>query len=123
MPPPELPAQEALKGRVGLVHKGATPLRAEALSLKEVSRLVVVENVALSIIGGRAARSLVPVAMMSLESKHLLKLLINPKCKLSLSPECGAALYGEGLVSVHKGFTDGKTHSGGALEMDTHKGA
>lgn len=65
VPPPELPAEEALQGRVGLVHEGTAALRAEALGLQEVTRLVIVEDVALSIIRGRAARSLVPV-MMSL---------------------------------------------------------
>ena len=40
-----------------------------------------------------------------------------------VSPECGAALYREGLVGIHEGFTDGETHTGRALEMDTHKGA
>ena len=63
--PPELPAQESLQGGIGLVHEGAASLRAETLRLQEVTRLVIVEDVALSIVSSRAARSLVPV-MISL---------------------------------------------------------
>ena len=63
VPPPELPAEEPLQGGVGLVHEGATALRAEALGLKEVTRLVVVEDVTLSIVRGGAAGSLVPAMM------------------------------------------------------------
>lgn len=63
VPPPELPAEETLQGGVGLVHEGAAALRAEALGLKEVAGLVVVEDVTLSIVRGGAAGSLVPEMM------------------------------------------------------------
>ena len=63
VPPPELPAEETLQGGVGLVYEGAAALRAKALGLQEVTRLVVVENVTLSIVRGGAAGSLVPAMM------------------------------------------------------------
>ena len=129
VPPPELPAEEALQGGVGLVHEGAAALRAEVLGLQEVAGLVIIEDVALSIVRGGAAGSLVPAMMdVRLYFKLYFQFVTSSKASPSkslplLSPECGAALYGERLVSVHERFTDGETHTRRALEMDTHKGA
>ena len=58
--PPQLPGEETLEGGVGLVHQGASSLAAERVGLLEVPGLVVVENVTFPVVGGRAARPLVP---------------------------------------------------------------
>ena len=58
--PPEFPGEETLEGGVGLVHQRPSSLAAEALGLLEVPGLVVVENVTFPVVGGRAARPLVP---------------------------------------------------------------
>ena len=58
----------------------------------KVRGLLVVEDVALSVVGGGAAGRLVP--------------------------EGGAALDGQGLVRVHEGLADGEGHPGWACNQD-----
>ena len=55
----ELPAEKALKGRGDLIDQRAAPLLAESLRLEEVHLLVVVEDVAVAVVGGGAAQRLV----------------------------------------------------------------
>ena len=57
---PELPGEESLQSRIGLVHEGAAARVAELQRALEVGRLLVVEDVALPVVSGSAARWLVP---------------------------------------------------------------
>ena len=59
MSPPELPAEEALQRRVGLVDQRTAAGLTELLRLRETLWLLVVERVTLAVVGGRAARRLV----------------------------------------------------------------
>ena len=95
--PPELPGEKSLQGRIGLIHQRAAPILAEVKRLLEVLGLLPVEYVALAIVGGCAARFLVP--------------------------EGGTALDRECLVSVDKGLTDGKGDTRRALEVNRDEGA
>lgn len=74
MSAPQFPADEALKGGVALVDEGAASALAQSQSVTERLRLPVVENVALAVVGGRAAGRLVaelgtPFNRQSLEKK------------------------------------------------------
>jgi len=70
-----------LQGRVGFVHQRTSSVLTKVERFLEGSRLVVVEDVALPVVRGRAAWFLVS--------------------------EGGAPLDRQGLVSVHESFTDG----------------
>jgi hypothetical protein len=74
---PQFPTDESLQSRVALVNKGATPAFAKGISLPEGLRLPVVENVAFSVVGGRAAGWLIaelgtPFNRQSLETNKSL---------------------------------------------------
>ncbi len=97
MPTPELPRKEALEGRVRLVHERAAPGIAEVQRTLEVGRLLVVEDVALAVVGRGAAGGLVS--------------------------ERGAPLDRQCLVGVDEGLADGQRHPRGPLEVDRDEGA
>ncbi len=59
VPSVQFPAEEALKGRGDLIDQRAAPLLAEGLRLEEVHLLVIVEDVAVAVVGGGAAQWLV----------------------------------------------------------------
>lgn len=82
MPTIEFPAEETLERRRRLVHEGAAADLAEALRVVERHRLVVVEDVALAVVRGRAAQRLVP--------------------------ERGTLFDGQGVVCVHECLADGQ---------------
>ena len=71
MTPPELPAEEPLQRRVGLVDEGAAAALTELLCVGEALRLLVVEGVALAVVGGRAARRLVAELRTPLDRQSL----------------------------------------------------
>ena len=58
MPSPELPAEEALQRRAGLRDQRPLPGRAELLGEPETARLLVIEGVAASVIGGAGSERL-----------------------------------------------------------------
>lgn len=97
MSPPELPADKPLECGVALVHQGAPAAPAERQRLPELERLPVVEDVALPVVGGRAAGRLVP--------------------------ELRAPLDGQRLVGVHEGLADGQLAGARRLEVHAHEGA
>ena len=65
--PPKLPGEESLQSRIGLVHEGAAARVAELEGALEVGRLLVVEDVALAVVGSSAARRLVPECWATLD--------------------------------------------------------
>lgn len=71
MSAPQLPAEEALQGWVGLVDQRPTAAATELEGAVEVAGLLVVEDVALAVVGGRAARRLVPERWASLDRQRL----------------------------------------------------
>lgn len=71
MSAPKFPAKEALQGRVGLVHQGSSSASAELEGVIEVCGLLVVEDVALAVVSGSAARRLVAEGRAPLDGKCL----------------------------------------------------
>lgn len=71
MPAPEFPAEESLQGGVGLVHQRPSAASAELEGVVEVLGLLVVEDVALAVVGGGAARGLVAEGGAPLDGKRL----------------------------------------------------
>lgn len=60
MSPPELPRDETLQSRIALVHQRTAPIVAEGPRLFEYHLAILVEDVALSVVGGRRSWRLVP---------------------------------------------------------------
>jgi hypothetical protein len=92
MPTPHLPTQEALKGGIAVIHKGSSTTGTELTGLFKPKGLLTVEDVAFTVVGRSAAWGLVS--------------------------KLWAALNGQGLVCIYKGFTDGKGVPGGTFELD-----
>lgn len=69
--PPELPAHESLKGGIRLVDEGSSASLAELTGFVEVERLVVVEQVALAVVGGAAPGLLIPELRAALDGQSL----------------------------------------------------
>ena len=86
MPPPQLPRQEPLQGGVGLIDEGPPARLAKVQRPLEVVGLLVVEDVALAVVGGGAAGRLVA--------------------------ERGATLDGQSLVGVDESLADGEGDAG-----------
>jgi len=72
VPAPEFPADESLQGRIRLVDKGPTARFTELTGFVKVERLVIVEEVALAVIRGAAARHLVTELRTPLDGQRLL---------------------------------------------------
>ena len=71
MSPPQLPADEALQGGVALGDQVAAARSAEGQRIPKVERLARVEDVALAVVGGRAAGGLVPELGAALDGQGL----------------------------------------------------
>ena len=97
MSPPELPGEKTLQRRIGFIHQRSTAILTKVKCLLEILGLLSIEYVTLPIVGGRAARFLVP--------------------------EGGTSLDRESLVSVDKGLADGEGDSRRAFKVDRDKGA
>ena len=95
--PPELPGEKTLQRRIGFIHQRSTAILTKVKCLLEILGLLSIEYVTLPIVGGRAARFLVP--------------------------EGGTSLDRESLVSVDKGLADGEGDSRRAFKVDRDKGA
>lgn len=68
---PELPADEALQGRVALVHQRAPATAASGHGIAERLWLPVVEDVTLAVVGRRAAGGLVAELRAPLDRQRL----------------------------------------------------
>jgi hypothetical protein len=68
---PQFPTYEALESGVALVDEGAASALAQSQSVAERLRLPVVENVALAVVGGRAAGRLVAELGTSFDGQSL----------------------------------------------------
>ena len=79
----EFPAEEALKGRGDLIDQRPSSLLAESLRLEEVHLLVVVEDVAVAVVGGGAAQRLVAEGGTLLNGEGYRK-MITKNVKLEL---------------------------------------
>ena len=95
MSPPELPGQESLQRWIRLVHQRSSAIFTKVEGLLEVLGLLPIEYIALAVVGGRAARFLVP--------------------------EGGTSLDREGLVSVDKGLADREGNSRRTLEVQRNE--
>lgn len=97
MPPPQLPTNEPLQGRIALVDQGSAPGPAESERFPELGRLPVVEDVALAVVSGGASWRLIA--------------------------ELWTALDWQGLVRVDEGLADGELGYGWGLQVDADEGA
>jgi hypothetical protein len=69
--PPQFPADEALKSRIGLVNERSAASFAKLTSFIEIERMSVVEHVTLSVVRGRTAGLLIAELRAPLDGQRL----------------------------------------------------